>query len=107
MNEKYLDERNYKRIRCKYVNFRVTPKEAEELDKYVALSGLLKQEYLVSKVLNREVVVKGNPRVFKALKKTMVEILNELKRINKSSEIDKEFLELIKYVEDLCERLNE
>lgn len=104
---KYFGTENYKRVRCKYVNFRVTPKEAEELDKYVALSGLQKQEYLVSKVLNRDVVVNGNPRVFKSLKKTMVDILVELKRINDSSEMNKEFLELIKYVEDLCERLNE
>lgn len=104
---KYFGTENYKRVRCKYVNFRVTPKEAEELDKYVALSGLQKQEYLVSKVLNRDVVVNGNPRVFKSLIKTMVDILVELKRINDSSEMNKEFLELIKYVEDLCERLNE
>ena len=103
---KYYGTENYKRIRCKYVNFRVTPKEAEELDKYVALSGLQKQEYLVSKILNHDVVVKGNPRVFKSLKRTMIDILTELKRINDSSEINKEFLELIKFVEDLCERLN-
>lgn len=107
MNEKYTNEKNYKRIRCKYVNFRVTPKEAEELDKYVALSGLLKQEYLVSKVLNRDVVVKGNPRVFKVLTKTMNDILNELRRINDSSKVDIEFREFIKHVADLCRRLNE
>lgn len=104
---KYYGTENYKRVRCKYVNFRVTPKEAKELDKYVSLSGLQKQEYLVSKVLNKEIVVQGNPKVFKNLKKTMNDILIELKRINRNSEIDKEFLELIKYVEDLCERLNE
>lgn len=104
---KYYGTENCKRIRCKYVNFRVTPKEAEELDKYIALSGLLKQEYLVSKVLNRDVVVKGNPRVFKTLKKTMNEILYELKRIDRNSKVDIEFRELIKHVADICGRLNE
>lgn len=104
---KYKDQRNDTRIRCKYVNFRVTPEEAEELDRYVAVSGLLKQDYLTSKVLNRDVVVKGNPRVFKSLKKTMNEILVELKRINESTKVDMEFREFIKHVADLCRRLNE
>lgn len=103
----YKDKRNHTRIRCKYVNFRLTPEEAVELDKYVAVSGLLKQDYLTSKVLNRDVVVKGNPRVFKSLKKTMNEILDELKRINESSKVDTDFREFIKHVADICRRLNE
>ena len=107
MTNKYHRKRNYERKRCKYVNFRVTPEESKMLDKYVELSGLKKQEYLTSKILNNDVVVTGNPRVFKALKKNMDDILIELKRINKNSEINEEFLELIRYVEELCERLNE
>lgn len=102
-----MNDLNSRRIRCKYVNFRLTPKEADELDKYIEVSGLLKQEYLTSKVLNRDVVIKGNPRVFKSLKKTMNEILEELKRINESSKVDTEFREFIKHVADLCRRLNE
>lgn len=102
-----LTQDNSRRVRCKYVNFRVTPKEAEELDKYIELSGLQKQVYLTSKVLNHDVVVKGNPRVFKSLKKTMNEILNELKRINDNSKVDEDFREFIKHVADLCRRLNE
>lgn len=103
----YKDKWNYTRVRNKYVNFRLTPKEAELLDKYVKLSGLLKQDYLTSKILNRDVVVKGNPRVFKALKSTMLEILKELKRIEDSSGMDKDFRDLVKYIANLYERLNE
>ena len=43
------------------------PKEAEQLDKYVRLSGMTKQDYLADRVLEREVVVQSNPRVYKAL----------------------------------------
>ena len=34
----------------------------------VSLSGLTKQDYIMKKLTDREVVVMGNPRVFKALK---------------------------------------
>lgn len=102
-----MTKEDYRRERCKTIAFRVTPDEAKELDKYVALSGLLKQDYLTAKVLNYDVVVKGNPRVFKTLKKTMNEILNELKRINECSMLDMKYREFVMYVADLCRRLNE
>lgn len=84
------------------VRFRVDEKEKELLDKYVSLSGLSRQEYLQSNMLHQQIVVKGNPRVFKALKTQMEEILLELKRIEKASEVDEEFRRLIKYVEDMA-----
>lgn len=85
------------------IRFRVDEKEKELLDKYVSLSGLSRQEYLVANMLHQQIVVKGNPRVFKALKGQMDEIIQELKRIDDSSQIDKEFKELIKYVEHMAE----
>ena len=97
-----MTKENYQRVRNKTIAFRVTPEEDVLINKYVALSGLTKQEYLTANMLHQTITVKGNPRVFKALKKQMDEIIVELKRINDSSEMDKEFIELIKYVENMA-----
>ncbi len=74
------------RWRNKTVAFRVSEEEAKLLDDFVALSGLTKQEYIMRKLLNREVVVQGNPRVYKALKNQMERIYEELKRLEECSE---------------------
>ena len=53
------------------VAFRVSPEEDSQIETLVGLSGLTKQDYIMSRLLNRDVVVKGNPRVFKALRDMM------------------------------------
>ena len=80
------------RWRNKTVAFRVSEEEAKLLDDFVALSGLTKQEYIMRKLLNREVVVQGNPRVYKALKNQMERIYEELKRLEECSEENDEML---------------
>ncbi|MDY5243439.1 MAG: hypothetical protein SPH20_06725, partial [Eubacterium sp.] len=62
MSAKNRDEHN--RWRNKTVAFRMSPEEAKLLDEFVKLSGFNKQDYLISRVLQREVVVQGNPRVY-------------------------------------------
>ena len=63
------------------VGFRVSPEENERINKAVALSGLPKQEYCYRRCLNQDVVVQGNPRVYKALKLELAAVLTALKRI--------------------------
>ena len=48
----------------------VSEEEAKMIDHMVALSGLTKQEYILRKLMDWEVTVQGNPRVYKALKKS-------------------------------------
>lgn len=96
MSAKNRDEHN--RWRNITVGFRVSPEENELLNKAVALSGLPKQEYCYRKCMNREVVIQGNPRVYKALKTEMAEILSELKRIDKTDELSDELLDIIELV---------
>ena len=81
--ERVLDYKG--RWRNKTVAFRVSEEEAKLLDDLVALSGLTKQEYIMRRLLNREVVVQGNPRVYKALKNQMERIYDELKHLEKCS----------------------
>ena len=96
MSAKNRDNKN--RWRNITVGFRVSPEENERINKVVALSGLPKQEYCYRRCLNRDVVVQGNPRVHKALKNEMAEILSELKRINKADEVSDELLDIIELV---------
>lgn len=96
MSAKNVDKHN--RYRNIAVGFRVSPQEADELNKVVAMSGLTKQEYCYRRCMERDIVVQGNPKVYKALKINMESILSELERINNNSELSDELLELIEMI---------
>ncbi len=90
MSAKNRDNKN--RWRNITVGFRVSPEENELINKAVALSGLPKQEYCYRRCLNQDVVVQGNPRVYKALKNQMAAIYEELKRLEALSPDNDELL---------------
>lgn len=94
--EKNLDSKG--RWRNKIVAFRVSPEEAEQIDACVRLSGLSKQDYITKRLTDREIVVQGNPRVYKALRNQMAEIYEELKRLEKCSEENEELLSTLRLV---------
>ena len=93
MSAKALDAHG--RWRNVTVAFRVSPEEDSQIETLVGLSGLTKQDYIMSRLLNRDVVVKGNTRVYKALRDTMGEVLTELRRIEAGEKADQELLALI------------
>ena len=93
MSAKALDAHG--RWRNVTVAFRVSPEEDSQIETLVGLSGLTKQDYIVRRLLNRDVVVWGNPRVFKALRDTMGEVLTELQRIEAGEKTDQELIALI------------
>lgn len=96
MSAKNVDRHN--RFRSITVGFRVSPEEQEELNRAVALSGLPKQEYCYRRCLNRDVVVQGNPRVYKALKQELAAVLAELQRIEAGNGVDEELLNVIELI---------
>ena len=96
MSAKNRDNKN--RWRNITVGFRVSPEENELINKAVALSGLPKQEYCYRRCLNQEIVVQGNPRVYKALRKELAEVLTELKRIETGNSVDEELLNVIELI---------
>ena len=61
----------------------------------MALSGLTKQEYCYRKCTDREIIVEGNPRVYKALKVELAAVLDELKRIESSGNVSSDLLEVV------------
>ncbi len=80
------------RWRNRIVAFRVSDEEAKLLNDLVALSGLTKQDYIMRRLLCRDVVVQGNPRVYKALKNQMSAIYEELKRLDRIDSDNDELL---------------
>ena len=96
MSAKNLD--NCIRWRNKTVAFRVSPEEDQQIEKYVRLSGLTKQDYITRRLMCRDVVVQGNPRVYKALRNELATVLTELKRIEAGNRIDDELLDLIEMI---------
>ena len=98
MSLKNRDEHN--RWRNITVGFRVSPEENELLNRAVALSGLPKQEYCYRRCMNRDVVVQGNPRVFKALRNQLADVLTELQRIEAGGEVNDELLDVIEMIAD-------
>ena len=96
MTAKNMDKNN--RWRNKTIGFRVSPEEDALLETAVSLSGLTKQDYIMKKLADREVVVMGNPRVYKALKKELEKVLMELQRISNAGELKPELLEEIQLI---------
>ncbi|EOS20803.1 hypothetical protein C806_04792 [Lachnospiraceae bacterium 3-1] len=96
MSNKNLD--NCNRWRNKTVAFRVSPEENERIDKAVRLSGLTKQDYITRRLLCQDVVVQGNPRVYKALRNELAVVLAELQRIEAGGSIDNELLDTIELI---------
>jgi hypothetical protein len=94
--ERVLDQKG--RWRNRTVAFRVSEEEAALLNNLVALSGLTKQDYIIRRLLNRDVIVQGNPRVYKALKNQMESIYEELKRLEVYSEENDELLYTIQMI---------
>lgn len=96
MSAKSLDRQG--RWRNKVVAFRVSSEEDEQIEAAVRLSGLTKQDYIIRRLQEQEVVVIGNPRVYKALKNELAKVLEELQRISDSSDINPDLLNTIELI---------
>jgi len=93
MSVKNLD--NHNRWRSKTIAFRVSPEENEQIEIAVRLSGLTKQDYITRRLLDRAVVVQGNPRVYKALRDQLAAVLEELRLIEAGGGVGDELLSTI------------
>ena len=105
MSSKNRDE--YNRWRNKTVAFRVSPEEDAQIERYVQLSGLTKQDYITRRLTHKDVVVQGNPRVFKALRNQLAEVLLELQRIETGGAVNDELLDLIEMIADILGGMKE
>ena len=88
---------NHNRWRNKTVAFRVSPEEDAQIETFVKLSGLTKQDYITRRLTYKDVVVQGNPRVYKALRDQLAAVLDELRRIEAGG-INDELLDVIEMI---------
>ena len=86
---------NHNRWRNKTVAFRVSPEEDEQIETAVKLSGLTKQDYITRRLTGHDVVVQGNPRVYKALRDQLATVLAELRRIETGGSVESELVDTI------------
>lgn len=77
--KKILDHKG--RWRNKMVGVRLSQEEASQLDKCVKLSGLTKQNYIIDKLLDKEIIVHANTRVYKSLRNELLDVHSELERL--------------------------
>lgn len=98
---------NHNRWRNKIVAFRVSPEEDEQLERFVKLSGLTKQDYITRRLMCRDVVVQGNPRVYKALRDQLAAVLDELRRIEGGQSVDDELLDIIEMIAVIMDGMKE
>lgn len=105
MSAKNLDRHN--RWRNITVAFRVSPEEDAQIETAVRLSGLTKQDYITRRLLCREVVVQGNPRVYKALRNELAAVLAELQRIEAGAGVDEELMDNIELIAAILDGMRE
>ena len=105
MSMKNLDRHN--RWRNKTVAFRVSPEEDEQLEIFVKLSGLTKQDYIIRRLLEKDVVVQGNPKVYKALRDQLAAVLDELRRIEAGQSVSDELLDTIQMIASIMNGMQE
>ena len=105
MSAKALDREG--RWRSKTVGFRVSPEEDEQLETAVRLSGLTKQDYIIRRLLEKKVVVIGNPRVYKALKNELEKVLCELQRIEAGGGVSRDLSDIIELIAQIMRGMND
>lgn len=64
---------NSARRRSKTMAFRMTPEEYEEVITLAKLSGMNRQDFIMSRLRGIEITVEPSTRVYKALKDSMAE----------------------------------
>lgn len=105
MSRKNRDEHN--RWRNKTVAFRVSPEEDKQIEIAVKLTGLTKQDYITRRLLCRDVVVQGNPRVYKALRDQLAAVLEQLQRIEAGAGVEDDLLDTIQMIASIMDGMKE
>ncbi len=105
MSAKNMD--NHNRWRNKTVAFRVSPEEDAQIEIAVKLTGMTKQDYIIHRLLCRDVVAQGNTRIYKALRDQFAAVLNELRRIEAGAGVNDELMDTIHMIAEIMDGMKE
>ena len=97
---------NHNRWRNKTVAFRLSPEEDAQIETFVKLSGLTKQD-ITRRLTCKDVVVQGNPRVYKTLRDQLAAVLDELRRIEAGGSVSDELLDVIEMITAIMDGMKE
>lgn len=90
---------NYNRYRCKTLVFTQSNVEKERINSLVYLSGMSKQDYIIRRLIDEEVVAIPNIKVQKhireMLKKVNCQLIEQLKLGNEPTKETKEIISVI------------
>lgn len=101
MSAKNLDRQG--RWRNITVAFRVSPEEDALIETAVRAAGLTKQDYITRRLTDMDVVVQGNPKVYRGLKIEMGKILTELERIADGGNVSEDLFTRIDLITSIME----
>lgn len=96
MSHKNIDQQG--RWRNKTVAFRVSPEEDALIESAVRITGLKKQDYITRRLTGMDVVVQGNPKVYRGLKMEMQKIQQELQKIAEGESLEGDLLTRIELI---------
>ena len=85
----------------------MSDEENAQIDLAVKLTGLTKQDYITRRLLCKDVVVQGNPRVYKALRDQFVAVLDELRRIEAGEGVNDELIDTINLIASIMDGMKE
>lgn len=105
MSKKNLD--THGRHRSKTITFRMSKEEAELLDQLVAVSGMTKQDYIISKLSDTTVKVVPSSRMQKGMEDGMLLIYRELLRITDADNVSPELAALTEKIGNIFADLSE
>ena len=105
MPVKNLD--SYGRRRSKTIAFHMSTEEVRLLDQLVAISGMTKQDYIISKLSDTTMKVVPSSRMQKGLEEGMLLIYRDLLRITNGCEVSPELAALTEKVDAIFADLSE
>lgn len=105
MSEKNLD--GHGRLRSKTIAFRMSKEEAELLDQLVVISGMSKQDYIISKLSDTTVKVVPLSRMQKGMEDAMLLIYRKLLRITDAGNVSSELAALTDKIGSIFADLSE
>lgn len=89
------------RLRSKTIAFRMSPEEADLLQRMADASGMTKQDYLIERALCRDVTVIPNKRMQRYMEEGMSFVYKELGRLESGSYIPEELANLVCMLGDI------
>ena len=88
-------KKQVKRKRNKIISFRATEKEADLLDKKVEISGLSKQDYIISSLISSTVSIKADYRLEDKFALEIFRLAKVVKKYGRLEEDDQEILRFL------------